>query len=130
MVELNFRKTKWLLFGTYHPHNQNNTYFFEKLDTASEVYFGKYEKFLLAGDFNIEEKETALSDFLSIYNLKNLVNDKTCFKSLSNPTTIDLLQIPANPFKICVLYQLVYLIFIIWLSLFWKPRLQKLNLRW
>ena len=89
-VELTFRKVKWLLFGTYHPPNQNNKYFFENLGTALDVYIGKYDKFLLAGDFNIEEKETSLSDFLLVYNLKNSVNDKTCFKSLNNPTTIDL----------------------------------------
>ena len=89
-VELNFREVEWLLFGTYHPPNQNNKYVFENLGTALDVYIGKYDKFLLAGDFNIEEKETSLSYFLLVYNLKNLVNDKTCFKSLNNPTTIDL----------------------------------------
>ena len=68
--------------------NKITNIFFENLGTALDVYIGKYEKFLLAGDFNIEE--TSLSDFLLVYNLKNLVNDKTCFKSLNNPTTIDL----------------------------------------
>ena len=86
-VELNFRKVKWLLFGTDHHPNQNK-YFFENLGTALDVYIGKYDKFLLAGDFDIEEKETTFSDFLLVYNLKNLVNDKTCFKSFNNPTTI------------------------------------------
>ena len=27
-VELNFRKPKWFLVGTYHPPAQNNQYFF------------------------------------------------------------------------------------------------------
>ena len=27
-VELNFRKSKWLLCGTYHPPTQNHQYFF------------------------------------------------------------------------------------------------------
>ena len=27
-VEINLRKTKWLLFGTYHPPSQNDKYFF------------------------------------------------------------------------------------------------------
>ena len=27
LVELNFRKSKWLLFGTYHPPTQNDQYF-------------------------------------------------------------------------------------------------------
>ena len=31
-VELNFRKVKWLLFGTYHPPSQNDIYYFNQLD--------------------------------------------------------------------------------------------------
>ena len=32
LIELNFRKVKWLLFGTYHPPSQNDQYYFEALD--------------------------------------------------------------------------------------------------
>ena len=39
-VELNFRKCKWLLFGTYHPPSQADIYYF--VDTYSS-----YEKRLL-----------------------------------------------------------------------------------
>ena len=31
-VELNFRKSKWLLCGTYHPPAQNDQYFFNCID--------------------------------------------------------------------------------------------------
>ena len=27
-VEINFRKSEWLLFGTYHPPSQNDQYYF------------------------------------------------------------------------------------------------------
>ena len=33
-IELNFRKVKWWLFGTYHPPSQNDQYYFEALDKA------------------------------------------------------------------------------------------------
>ena len=36
-LELNFRKCKWLLVGTYHPPSQNDHYFFENLDKAIDV---------------------------------------------------------------------------------------------
>ena len=33
-VEMNFRKCKWLLLGTYHPPSQSDQYFFENVDKA------------------------------------------------------------------------------------------------
>ena len=41
-------------------------------------------------DFNAEDTEPCLSRFLYEHNSKNLVKDKTCFKSLENPSCIDL----------------------------------------
>ena len=41
--ETNSRKSKWLLFGTYHPPSQNNQYYFDCLDNALVVY-SSYEK--------------------------------------------------------------------------------------
>ena len=46
-VELNFRKCKWLLSGIY----QRDDYFFNWLGSANT-----YDKLLLVGDFNAEEK--------------------------------------------------------------------------
>ena len=45
---------------------------------------------MLVGDFNAEETEPCLNSFLSEYNLTNIVKDKTCFKSIENPSCIDL----------------------------------------
>ena len=89
-LELNFRKCKWLLVGTYHPPSQNDHYFFENLDKAIDVY-SHYEKVLLAGDFNAEISEFCLDSFLYQHELKNLVKEKACFKNVSNPSCIDLL---------------------------------------
>ena len=38
LVELNFRKMKWWLFGTYHSPSQNYQNFFETLDKALHCY--------------------------------------------------------------------------------------------
>ena len=54
-VELNFRKCKWLLGGVYHPPSQRDDYFFNCLGNAINVY-NTYDKILLVGDFNAEEK--------------------------------------------------------------------------
>ena len=43
------------------------------------------------GDFNSEPNEPAISDFCEIYNTKNIIKEKTCFKNPENPTCIDLI---------------------------------------
>ena len=52
--------------------------------------YSNYEKTLLAGDFNVEGEESCLNHFLFEYNAKNLVKKMTCFKSIDNPSCIDL----------------------------------------
>ena len=42
-IELNFRKTKWLPFGTYHPATQSDSYYFYNLDKALDLY-SHYDK--------------------------------------------------------------------------------------
>ena len=90
-VEVNLRKSKWLLFGTYHPPSQSNDYYFKCLSRALDIYNTLYDKLCLVGDFNTEENESVISTFLDLYHLKNLVKDKTCFKSLNRPTCFDLI---------------------------------------
>ena len=89
-IEINLRKTKWLLFGTYHRPIQNDEYYFENLSHALDVYVKDYNKFLLAGDFNCQEHEEVLKSFIYQYDANNLVKDNTCFKSVENPSCIDL----------------------------------------
>ena len=49
-----------------------------------------YDKILLTGDFNAEESEDTLRSFMELYDLKNLVKESTCFKSVKNPSRVDL----------------------------------------
>ena len=61
-VELNFRKCKWLLFGTYQPPSQVDIYYFGNLDKAFDFY-SSYEKRLLIGDFNTKTSEPRIDSF-------------------------------------------------------------------
>lgn len=92
-IELNLRKTKLLLLGSYHSthpeYGLSDFDFFEQISLALDIY-SNYDKFLLTGDFNIEEGESCLKDFLYEYNAKNLVKENTCFKNIDNPSCIDL----------------------------------------
>ena len=89
-VELNLRKNKWLLFGSYHPPSQSDEYFFNHVKYGLDIYSKCYDKYMLIGDFNGEESEPCLSQFLFEINAKNIVKEPTCFKSLSNPSCTDL----------------------------------------
>ena len=89
-VELNFRKCKWLLFGTCHPPSEADIYYFDNLDKAFDTY-NSYEKRFLIGDFNTETSEPHIDSFIYEHDLQNLVKEKTCFKSVENPSCIDLI---------------------------------------
>ena len=89
-VELNLRKNKWLLFGSYHPPSQSDEYFFNHVKNGIDIYSKFYDECMLVGDFNAEESEPCLSQFLFEINTKNIVKEPTCFKSLSSPNCIDL----------------------------------------
>jgi hypothetical protein len=92
-IEINLRKTKLLLFGTYHSthleYGSSDEDYFKEVGLALDVYCN-YEIFLLVADFNTEEDDIYWSEFLFEYNAKNLVKQKTCFKSIDNPSCIDL----------------------------------------
>ena len=96
-VELNFRKSNWLLCGTSHQPAQNDQYFFNCIDKAVDTY-SSYDNVLLAGDFNAEDDEPCLSNFLYQHDLYNLVKVGTCFKKSSKPTTIDLFLTTKNTY--------------------------------
>ena len=92
-VEINLRKNKFLLVGTYHSthpeYGTSDNDYFEQIGFSLDVY-SNYDRFLLAGDFNVQIGESSIDDFLTAYGANNLVKDFTCFKSLTNPSCIDL----------------------------------------
>ena len=59
---------------------------------ASFIQQGNLSQFfVLLGDFNVQENKTILSEFLNAYNAKNIVKNKTCFKSIENPSCVELI---------------------------------------
>ena len=72
-IEINLIKTKWLFGGCYHPASQSDQYFFESIGKALDKKSKHYDKFMLVGDFNAEESEPCLSQFLYQYNANNIV---------------------------------------------------------
>ena len=94
-VEINLRKTKLLLIGTYNSctpkYRKPDDEFFKQIAHALDVYSG-YDKFLLCGDMNINafNEDEGLEDFLDEFHAKNLVKEATCFANPTNPSCLDL----------------------------------------
>ena len=76
--------------GCYHPSSQSDQYFFENNGKALDKYSKQCDKFILVGDFNAEESEPCLLQFLYEYNARNIIKESTCFKNILNPSCIDL----------------------------------------
>ena len=91
-IEINLIKTRWLFCGCYHPPSQSDQYFFENIRKALDRCSKHYDKFMLVGDFNAEESEPCLSQFLYEYNAKKIDKENYCFKNALNPSCIDLFK--------------------------------------
>ena len=92
IIELNINKIKLLFSGCYYPTSQSDEYFFYHLGKVLDNFSTKYDHFILLGDFNVQENETILSEFLNEHNTKNIVKNKTCFKTIENPSCVDLIM--------------------------------------
>ena len=115
-IEVNLSHSKWLFVACYHPPSQNNDLFFRKLSNQTDFYSKTYDNFFIAGDLNCQETEPILSEFLNMHSAKNIVKEETCFKSIENPSCIDLfLTNKPKLFSIPVLLILVFQIIIRWL---------------
>ena len=90
-LEINLRKTKWLLFAGYNYSKCNIVNFLEGIGSTLDYYLCRLENFIIMGDFNSEAHENAMKEFCNTYNLKNLISKPTCFKNPLNPSSIDVI---------------------------------------
>ena len=91
LLEINLRKTKWLLFGGYNHNKINIDNFLCRLRPILDTHMCKFDNFLILGDFNSEMKEMRMAEFCRTYNLQNLIVETTCFKNILNPSCIDVI---------------------------------------
>ena len=90
-IELYLRRKKWLLCCSYNPKYSQISHHLKEIGKDLDVLTSKYDNIILMGDFNAEPADTVVSDFCEIYNLKNIIREKTCFKNPNNPSCIDLI---------------------------------------
>ena len=83
------------MFG-YRPESINRDIFFQEINLTLDKAINKYEKILFIGDLNINiniqnhNKKNLLEDMCDIFDLVNMVKEKTCFMSAVG-SSIDLI---------------------------------------
>ena len=60
-VEINLRKTKWLLCCSYNANRCKIDFHLENLNRSLALYSSHYENFIITGDFNVEANDSAIS---------------------------------------------------------------------
>ena len=95
-MKLTIRNTKWLIMGGYNPKKENIKNFLHHIGKELDKFLPNYENLLLLGDFNSEMCEEPMKNFSETYNLTNLITDPTCFKSINNPSCIDVMLTNRN----------------------------------
>ena len=66
-IEINLRKSKWLIMPIYRPPSISETYFVNNMNKIIEYYSYKYENILLLGDFNMEITNKAMEPFMKTH---------------------------------------------------------------
>ena len=88
--EINLRKRKWLILATYcQPTNQSKNAFCEVLNDALAFFYKLYENVIIIGDLNMTVSDPKLEQIMISFSLSNLIKEPTCFKSTTNPSSID-----------------------------------------
>ena len=90
-VEINLRSRKWLLSCSYNPKTNLIADHLHCIGRGIDFYSSKYDNFVILGDLNTEVSNSFMEQFCASYNLKSLIKEPTCFKSVDNPSCIDLI---------------------------------------
>ena len=82
---------KWLLLCSYNPNTNLIADHLHCIGRGIDFYSSKYDTFIVLGDLNTEVTNSFLEQFCASYNLKSLIKEPTCFKSVDNPSCKDLI---------------------------------------
>ena len=90
-VEINLRSRKWLRSFSYNPNVNLIADHLHHIGRGIDFYYSKYDNFNVFDDLNTEFSNLFLEQFCASYNLKCFIKEPTCFKSVDNPSCVDLI---------------------------------------
>ena len=80
-LELNFRKSKWLIVPLYRPPVKPKDEFNKYVSRLIDNYADTYDNVLLLGDFNMEANDKEMIPLINDHNLYSMIKEPTCFFS-------------------------------------------------
>ena len=89
-IEVNFRKSKWLIVPIYRPPAKLKSEFNKNVSKLLDDYASIYDRILILGDFNMEVSDKEMTPLIKDHNLYSLIKDPTCFYT-SQGRCIDLM---------------------------------------
>jgi exonuclease III len=95
IIEVWIHKQKWFFVSLYKPPSVNDTFFINDVMYICDQMLLESDNIVLNGDLNINmlNKGNKLEEFCHTYGFANLVKEPTCFKSLDNPSLIDVILV-------------------------------------
>ena len=88
-VEINLRSRKWLVPCSYNSKTNLIADHLHCIGRGIDFYSSKYGNFIVLGDLNTEVSNSFMEQLCASYNLKSLIKEHTCFKTVDNPSCID-----------------------------------------
>ena len=88
-IEEHLKHRKLLVVSIYRSPDQKLAYFLSSITNLLDHCLKTYEDFIVIGDFNESETSPALDSLLDEQKRKNIIKNKTCFKSMKG-SSIDL----------------------------------------
>ena len=86
---MNLGSKKWLMCFTYNRNKSLLEHHANQIQAQLEIVCKNYEHLLIMGDFNPNISGPTLTSFCTLFKLKNLVKETTCYKNPNNPSCID-----------------------------------------
>ena len=75
-TEINLRKKKWLICGSYNLHRTTIGSHMDSLSKNLALYL--YENYIVLGNFNAEVHNNSISSFCDAFDLVNLIREPIC----------------------------------------------------
>ena len=104
-VELKLRSKNWLINCSNNPNRNAISNHIGALSDFLDFHSSTYNNIIVLSDFNVGIEEPHMKTFCENYNLQNLIEQPTCYKNLSRPTSMDLIltNVPRSFQSTCVI---------------------------
>ena len=96
LVEINLKKRKQLLNGSYNTNKNQISHDLECFNSLLDEHSRKYENYAFISDFNVNISDSSMKEFYSLNGLKNLTNETKSHLFNTSKSTCIILSY-ANP---------------------------------